>query len=172
MTGREARRVRLQPATTAHPPQLVPSRPAPESVRWGGADDLAATISAAIELAGRVVGWSHAVAAAGPDHRHPSLDVEVDPVVHDRGDGPDAVRRPSRRLVEHHGHACLEIEPAADTPAAIRSHSRVGFRPVGVTRRGEFGPDGLGPDGLRMDLLAGGMLPAGPAQPGDPRASP
>ena len=39
-------------------------------------------------------------------------------------------------------------------PRAIRSYEQVGFRPVGVTRRSERGPDGTWHDSLLMDLLA------------------
>ena len=46
------------------------------------------------------------------------------------------------------------IDPAADNVAAIRSYEKVGFRPVGVMRRYERGPDGQWHDGLLMDLLA------------------
>jgi aminoglycoside 6'-N-acetyltransferase len=38
--------------------------------------------------------------------------------------------------------------------AAIRCYSKVGFRPVGILRRSERGPDGSWHDGLLMDLLA------------------
>ena len=37
--------------------------------------------------------------------------------------------------------------------AAIASYAKVGFRPVGVMRQYERGPDGTWHDGLLMDLL-------------------
>jgi aminoglycoside 6'-N-acetyltransferase len=46
------------------------------------------------------------------------------------------------------------IDPAADSAAAIRCYSKVGFRPVGIMRRYERGSDGTWHDGLLMDLLA------------------
>jgi RimJ/RimL family protein N-acetyltransferase len=49
--------------------------------------------------------------------------------------------------------ARLTIDPAADNQRAIRAYRRVGFRPVGVLRRYERGPDGGWHDGLLMDLL-------------------
>jgi aminoglycoside 6'-N-acetyltransferase len=48
----------------------------------------------------------------------------------------------------------LTIDPAADNVPAIRSYTKVGFRPVGVLRRYERGPGGDWHDGLLMDLLA------------------
>ncbi len=44
--------------------------------------------------------------------------------------------------------------PPRTTTAAIRAYTKVGFRPVGITRRSERGPDGTWHDGLLMDLLA------------------
>lgn len=46
------------------------------------------------------------------------------------------------------------IGPAADNAAAIRCYGKVGFRPVGIMRSYERGPDGTWHDGLLMDLLA------------------
>ena len=48
----------------------------------------------------------------------------------------------------------LVIDPAADNAAAIRCYRKVGFRPVGIMRQYERGPDGSWHDGLLMDLLA------------------
>ncbi|MCW2875900.1 MAG: N-acetyltransferase [Streptomyces oryziradicis] len=45
------------------------------------------------------------------------------------------------------------IDPAGDNIAAIRCYRKVGFRPVGVMRQYERGPDGIWHDGLMMDLL-------------------
>ena len=38
---------------------------------------------------------------------------------------------------------------------AIATYRRVGFRPVGIMRRYERGPDGTFHDGLLMDMLEG-----------------
>ena len=45
------------------------------------------------------------------------------------------------------------IDPAANNAAAIRAYEKAGFRPVGVMRRYERGPDGTWHDGLLMDML-------------------
>ena len=64
------------------------------------------------------------------------------------------MRALARHLFTVHGHHRIEIDPAADNHAAIRAYSKVGFRPVGITRRSERGPDGTWHDALLMDLLA------------------
>jgi len=48
----------------------------------------------------------------------------------------------------------LIIDPAAHNANAIKAYQRIGFKPVGVMRRYERGPDGTWHDGLLMDLLA------------------
>jgi aminoglycoside 6'-N-acetyltransferase len=58
-------------------------------------------------------------------------------------------------LFEQRGHHRLTIDPAAANDRAIRSYSTVGFRPVGVMRQYERGPDGRFHDGLLMDMLRG-----------------
>jgi len=90
-----------------------------------------------------------------PMYRHASLDIFLDPAVHGRGVGRDAVRVLARHLVHDRGHHRLVIDPAADNQAAIRCYAAVGFRPVGLMRRYERDADGAGwHDGLLMDLLA------------------
>lgn len=58
-----------------------------------------------------------------------------------------------RHLFDERGHHRLAIDPAATNERAIRAYERVGFRPVGVKRQYERGPNGLWHDGLLMDLL-------------------
>jgi aminoglycoside 6'-N-acetyltransferase len=64
-------------------------------------------------------------------------------------------------LIRERGHHRLVIDPAADNTAAIRCYSAVGFRPVGIVRQYERGPDGKWHDGLLMDLLADELLRPG-----------
>jgi aminoglycoside 6'-N-acetyltransferase len=99
------------------------------------------------------VGWVQWQAEEDPDYRHASLDIYVDPAVHGRGVGTDAVRTMCRHLIRDHGHHRVTIDPAAHNAAAIRCYSKVGFKAVGITRRSERGPDGTWHDGLLMDLL-------------------
>ena len=157
--------VRLRPATRDDIPELVRIRTQPEVYRhWRGGDDLAAAVEEdfaepdvskyVIEFEDRVVGWIQWEAEEEPDYRHASMDIYVDAAVHGRGVGTDAVRTVARHLITDHGHHRLTIDPAAHNAPAIRAYSKVGFRPVGITRRSERGPDGTWHDGLLMDLLA------------------
>lgn len=157
--------VTLRPVAEADVPRLAAIRATPEVFsRWRGGDDLAAEIRtdladehtriSVIELAGRVVGAIQWSAQEEPDYRHASIDIYLDPGVHGRGVGADAVRTLARHLITEHGHHRLVIDPAADNTAAIRCYGKVGFRPVGVMRGYERGADGSWHDGLLMDLLA------------------
>lgn len=95
-----------------------------------------------------------------PDYRHASIDIFVDPAVHNRGIGRDAVTTLARHLVADRGHHRIVIDPAADNESAIRCYRAVGFRPVGIMRQYERDIDGRGwHDGLLMDLLAGELEP-------------
>ena len=71
----------------------------------------------------------------------------------DRGFGPDAIRAVARWLFDERGHHRLTIDPAAANERAIRAYRKVGFRPIGIARLYERGPDGTWHDGLLMDLL-------------------
>jgi aminoglycoside 6'-N-acetyltransferase len=156
--------VTLRPATTGDIPELVRIRSTPEVLRWwrGGedmvasvAEDLAeaGTETLAIEHDGRVIGAIQWHAEEEPDYRHAGIDVYLDPAVHGRGLGADAIRTLARHLIVDQGHHRLVIDPAADNAAAIRCYSKVGFRPVGVMRNYERSMDGAWHNGLLMDLL-------------------
>src|SRR5713101_5497814 len=145
--------VRLRPATRADIPDLVTIRQTPEVYQhWRGGEDIGAAIEEdfdepnatayVIEFEDHVVGWIQWQAEKEPDYRHASIDLYVDPAVHGRGVGTDAVRTLARHLIVDHGHHRLVIDPAADNVAAIRSYTKVGFRPVGIMRRYERAADG------------------------------
>jgi aminoglycoside 6'-N-acetyltransferase len=157
--------VRLRTAGSADIPALARIRSTPEVMRWwrGGdnmvvavAEDLAeeGTETFVVEHEGRVAGAIQWHAEDEPDYRHAGIDIYLDPALHGRGLGTDAVRTLARHLIADRGHHRLVIDPAADNAAAIRCYSKVGFRPVGVMRRYERGLDGAWHDGLLMDLLA------------------
>ena len=57
-------------------------------------------------------------------------------------------------LIDVRGHHRLTIDPSAANERAIHVYSKLGFRPVGIQRLYERGPDGTFHDGLFMDLLA------------------
>jgi aminoglycoside 6'-N-acetyltransferase len=155
----------LRPVTADDVPELARIRATPQVRRWWrGGDDLVAEITAdltdpevtlfAIEVDGRVVGGIEYHEETSPDYRHAGIDIYLDPTVHGRGYGSDAVRTLSRYLIVDCGHHRLTIDPAADNAPAIRAYEKVGFRPVGRMRQYERGADGTWHDGLLMDLLA------------------
>jgi aminoglycoside 6'-N-acetyltransferase len=156
--------VHLRAASRGDIPALVRIRETPEvHAYWRGGDDLRAAVEDdfaepgvhpyVIELDGVVIGWIQWQAEDDPDYRHASIDVYVDPAHHGRGIGSDAVGALARHIFVAHGHHRITIDPAADNAAAIRCYTKVGFRPVGVTRSSERGLDGSWHDGLLMDLL-------------------
>jgi aminoglycoside 6'-N-acetyltransferase len=108
----------------------------------------------AIEVDGALAGWLGFTEENDPQYRHAGLDIILAPPFLGRGVGPAALRLAARWLIDERGHHRLTIDPARDNERAIRVYEAVGFRPVGVLRRYERGPDGRWRDGLLMDLLA------------------
>jgi RimJ/RimL family protein N-acetyltransferase len=154
--------VRLAPLTADHLRDLRRIRGTPEVVaRWGDpagdgdplTDDDVTCFAVLVD--GEVRGMIQYGEEDDPGYRHASIDIYLDPAVHGRGVGRDAVRTLARHLVEDRGHHRLVIDPAADNEPAIRCYAAVGFKPVGVMRGYERDADGGGwHDGLLMDLLA------------------
>jgi aminoglycoside 6'-N-acetyltransferase len=107
-----------------------------------------------IVVEGRVVGTIQFHEEHEPDYRHAGLDIFLDAEHQGRGLGSDALRTVARYLIDVRGHHRLTIDPSAANERAIQAYAAVGFRPVGVMRRYERGPDGTFHDGLLMDLLA------------------
>jgi aminoglycoside 6'-N-acetyltransferase len=107
-----------------------------------------------IELEGDVVGAIQYDENDTPMYKSAGIDLFVTTPRHGQGIGTDAVRTLARYLIGERGHHRITIDPAADNAAAIRCYEKVGFRPVGVLRSYERGPDGSWHDGLLMDLLA------------------
>jgi len=106
-----------------------------------------------IDVEGEVAGSIQTAEEAEPDYRHASIDLFLGPAYQGRGLASDAIRTLARWLFEERGHHRLTIDPSAANERAIRTYGAVGFRPVGVMRRYERGPDGTFHDGLLMDLL-------------------
>jgi aminoglycoside 6'-N-acetyltransferase len=157
--------VTLRAARPDDIPELARIRATPEVLRWWrGGEDLAAAVAEdlaeegtetfVVERDGRVAGAIQWHAEDEPDYRHAGIDIYLDPALHGRGLGTDAIRTLARHLIADQGYHRLVIDPAADNAAAIRCYSKVGFRPVGVMRKYERGADGTWHDGLLMDLLA------------------
>ena len=123
------------------------------SSQWPFDDPSAVRFS--VRLDGVVRGLVQYFEEEDPAYRHAALDIFLDPSVHSRGLGRDAVRTLARHLTRDRGHHRLVIDPAADNEPAIRCYTAVGFRPVGILRDYERDADGIGwHDGLLMDLLA------------------
>lgn len=155
--------VLLKPVTAAHVAELKRILATPEvRKRWRDEDaspgwpfDDVSAARFAIIADGELVGMVQYGEEDEPDYRHASIDIFLDPGVHRRGIGRDAVRTLARHLFHERGHHRISIDPAADNLAAIRCYEAVGFKPVGVMRRYEKDAGGDGwHDALLMDLLA------------------
>lgn len=135
----------------------------PTVARWWGHYDIARveqefpedddTVVLMIHVEGEVAGFIQYSEEDDPDYRHASIDIALKGEFQGRGLGPDAIRTLAAHLFDARGHHRLTIDPAAANTNAIRAYESVGFRPVGVMRQYERGPDGTWHDGLLMDLL-------------------
>lgn len=157
--------VTLRPLRPADATRLAEILQTPEVARWWTGYDLARVkadflvdepnvVVYGIDLAGRLVGLIQSTEEPEPDFRHASIDLFLDPAVHGRGLGPDAVRALARHLIGHDGHHRLMMDPAADNEPAIRAYAKIGFKPVGRLRQYQRFPDGSWQDGLLMELIA------------------
>jgi aminoglycoside 6'-N-acetyltransferase len=119
---------------------------------WDEPESTRLTIVVDGAIAGLIQFWEE----PEPKYRHAGIDMFLDPALHGRGLGTEAVRRVVRQLIDERGHHRITIDPAAENVAAIRAYSKAGFKPVGIMRRHERDADGGGwHDSLLMDLLAG-----------------
>ncbi len=167
----------LRPVVKADLAELARIRATPEVVaRWRGAEDVEAelrfdldddeTEQYVITIASTkaalqdhsnsepvTIGLVQWGSEEDPDYLHATIDIYIDPEYHGRGFGTDAVTALARHLFRDRGHHRITIDPAADNHVAIRSYTKVGFRPIGVLRRYERGSDGAWHDGLLMELL-------------------
>jgi len=66
-----------------------------------------------------------------PKYRHAGIDLFLDPALHGRGYGSEAVRRVVGLLIDERGHHRITIDPAVENVAAIRAYEKVGFKPGG-----------------------------------------
>jgi aminoglycoside 6'-N-acetyltransferase len=131
----------LRPVAKGDEPELRRIHATPEVARWwnppGEAfpwDEPEAT-RLTIEVDGKVAGMIEFAEELEPKYRHASIDLFLDPAIHGRGIGTEAVRRVVRQLIEERDHHGITIDPAAANTAAIRAYAKVGFRPVEVMRR-------------------------------------
>jgi aminoglycoside 6'-N-acetyltransferase len=108
----------------------------------------------AIEVDDEIAGVLTFETEEDPDYRQASADIGLFARWTGQGIGPEALRVLARYLFDQLGHHRMTIDPAATNDRAIAAYTKIGFRPVGVMRRYERGPDGQWRDSLLMDLLA------------------
>jgi aminoglycoside 6'-N-acetyltransferase len=155
----------LVPLRSEHLPEVLRVLTDPTVARWWGVYDEARVrdeygedaegTAFLIQVDGHPAGIIQFGEELDPDYRHASIDIAISTAWQGRGLGPRAIRLLAGYLFEARGHHRLTIDPAAANRNAIRAYESVGFKPVGVMRQYERGPDGTWHDGLLMDLLAG-----------------
>jgi len=162
MHGRQVTLRPLDPADAARLAEILATR---EVARWWTGYDQARVEAEffvaepnvtvfGIEHAGALVGLLQVTEEPTPEFHFAAIDLFLDPGVHGRGLGPDAIRVVARHLIQQEGHHRLTIDPAIDNEQAIRAYAKVGFKPVGRMREYQRFPDGTWRDALLMDLLA------------------
>lgn len=158
----QGEKLRLRRADSSDASALMVVLSDPEVARWWGKPDAEAlkrdlldeeVVTFAIEVDGEVAGLIQYSEENDPMYRHAGIDIALVTPWLGRSFGVDALRTLARYLFEERGHHRLTIDPASANERAIASYRKVGFRPVGVMRRYERGPDGTWHDGLLMDLL-------------------
>jgi len=157
----------LRPLAEGDEAELLRIHATPEVVRWWDAPsegfpwtDEPEAERLAIEVDGAVAGLIQFWEEQEPRYRHAGIDVFLDPALHGRGLGTEAVRLVVRQLIDGRGHHRITIDPAVANAVAIRAYEKVGFTPVGVMRNYERDVDGEGwHDSLLMELLAGEERP-------------
>jgi aminoglycoside 6'-N-acetyltransferase len=150
----------LQPDDAA---ELLRIHATPEVARWWDVPDPGfpltdepEAVRLTILIDGRVAGLIQFYEEPTPKYRHASIDLFLDPELHGRGLGREAVRRVVDHLIDERDHHRITIDPAVANQAAINAYTKVGFRPVGTMREYERDTGGDGwHDALLMELLAG-----------------
>lgn len=155
-------RVALRPLAKGDEPALLRIHGTPEVLRWWDEPDGSfpwdepQSTRLTIELDGVVAGLIQYWEETEPKYRHAGIDLFIDPALHGRGIGTEAVRRVVRLLIDGCAHHRITIDPAVANVAAIRAYEKVGFWAVGVMRCSERDVGGGGwHDSLLMELLAG-----------------
>jgi aminoglycoside 6'-N-acetyltransferase len=151
----------LRPLSEDDEPELRRIHETPEVARWWDLPeegfpwtDEPESTRLTIEVDGRVAGLIQFCEEQTPRYRHAAIDLFLDPALHRRGLGTEAVRRVVAMLIEERGHHRITIDPAAANTAAIRTYAKAGFKAVGVMRSYERDVDGEGwHDGLLMELV-------------------
>ncbi len=154
-------RVILRPPRPTDSEELRRIHAAPEVAHWWGPpgaafpfEDEPETTVWVIEHEEAVAGLIQAFEEPEPDARHAGIDLFLDPAMHRRGLGTDALHTLMRELVEVRGHHRLTIDPEVDNHPAIACYQGVGFRRIGVMRRCWRHPERGWRDGLLMEWVA------------------
>jgi aminoglycoside 6'-N-acetyltransferase len=157
-------RVRIRSGRPGDAERLREILAEPSVSQWWGEPDPLGVIEDALrgedeeillvmEIDGQVAGGIQYSEENEPMYRHAGIDIYLGTRFQGQGAGTEAVALLARYLFTERGHHRITIDPAAHSDRAIRSYAKVGFRPVGVMRQYERGPDGQFHDGLLMDLL-------------------
>jgi aminoglycoside 6'-N-acetyltransferase len=152
----------LRPLARGDACELWRIREAPEVMRWWDVPeagfpwtDEPQSTRLTIEVDGAVAGLIQFYEELTPRYRHAAIDLFLDPALHGRGLGTEAVRRTVHHLIYERGHHRITIDPATENAAAIRAYEKVGFVRVGVMRDYERDVAASGwHDALLMELLA------------------
>jgi RimJ/RimL family protein N-acetyltransferase len=153
--------IALRPLAEGDEEELLRIHRTPEVARWWGEPepgfpwDEPDSTRFIVEVDGRIAGLIQFWEEREPQYRHAGIDLFIDPALHGRGIGTEAVQRLAQTLMKEHGHHRITIDPAADNTAAIRAYEKAGFRRVGVMHRYERAPGGSWRDGLLMELVSG-----------------
>jgi aminoglycoside 6'-N-acetyltransferase len=131
------------------------AEPDPEEVIEEDLRGEGSSVLLVVEIDGQVAGGIQYHEENDPMYRHAGIDIYLGGAHQGRGAGGEAVGLLARFLFDQRGHHRITIDPAAANEQAIRSYTKLGFRPVGVMRQYERGRDGRFHDGLLMDLLRG-----------------
>lgn len=160
-SARSPAEVALRPLTRGDEKELRRIHATAEVARWWGQPEASfpweepGANRLTIVVDGAVAGLIEFHEEPEPRYRHASIDVFLDPALHGRGIGTEALRRLVRLLVRDRGHHRLTIDPARANAAAIRAYAKAGFQPVGVMRRAERDVEGESwHDVLLMELIA------------------
>jgi aminoglycoside 6'-N-acetyltransferase len=170
-TGRPvltAGRVTIRPGGPGDAARLRAILAEPSVARWWGEPDGERAIEAdlasdgdgdsvllVIEIDSQVAGGIQYHEETDPMYRHAGIDIYLSGAFQGKGAGRQAIALLAGWLFAERGHHRITIDPAAANEQAIRCYTAAGFRPVGVQRQYERGPDGTFHDGLLMDLLRG-----------------
>lgn len=156
-------RVVLRPIDRADAPGLLRMLAEPGVARWWQAYDEAKLerdfydpavgTTYVVTVAGALAGLVQFHEETDPDYESAGVDITLGDRYQDQGLGTETLRVLLAYLIDERDHHRITIDPAAANRRAIHVYAKVGFKPVGIMRQYERGPDGHWHDGLLMDLL-------------------